>query len=253
MLLKTINEKVMVPNEIAEVSNIKGFIDTFLTAEGLEELLSKILEKKNIDLGIEINGLFKDIVAKTCKITEVETKRVYTATEKGGKYYVTGVVANRADTLIQIISETLLGGTTLQTILTSVAPTLDLSEGSTVKTILDAVTGDNRYVIFKVLLTYFNNYDVNAMVLEYLSFDKVEYAYETFMDGSTLTQRKLRRSIRKLDKSLLTIIPELMPILEENETFKPAASGAGPPFLLCRLHKSEPRSISIRPWSPPRE
>ena len=220
MLLKTINEKVMVPNEIPEVTDIKGFIDTFLTAGGLETLISKILAKNSLDLGIEINGLFKDIVAKTCKITDVETKRVFTATEKNGKNYVTGVVANRADTLIQIISETLLGGKTLETILKSVAPDLDLSEGSTVKTILDAVTGENRYVILRVLLTYFNNYDVNTMVLEYLSFDKVEYAYDTFMDGSLLTQRKLRRSIKKLDKSLLTLIPQLAPMLEENATFK---------------------------------
>ena len=164
----------------------------------------------------QLEGIFAWIISKTCTIEDVDTVRYFDATVKSGSRQVKGVVANRADTLVQIISETLLGGDMLTSLLNSFGVKLD----DTVKTILEAVTGENRYVIFVVLLKYFNEYDVETMVMDYLSFEKVEYAYETYVDGTKLTQRKLRRAIKKLDGSILTIVPELIPLLEENETIK---------------------------------
>ena len=177
------------------------------------------LNKTPIVLGLdkdntngEIIGIFKWILEKTCKIEKVDTIRTYGA--EHGKVW--GVKANRADTLVQIISETILGGDMLTSLLAAFGVQID----GTVQTILDAVTGENRYVIFVVLLKYFNEYDVETMIMDYLSFEKVEYAYETYVEGTKLTQRKLRRAIKKLDGSILTVLPELMPMLEEVEFIK---------------------------------
>ncbi|MBQ1996716.1 MAG: hypothetical protein II237_11060, partial [Clostridia bacterium] len=162
----------------------------------------------------QILGIFRWILEKTSKIEKVDTIRKYGAVN--GKVW--GVDANRADTLVQIISETLLGGDMLTTLLGSFG--VKITEGDILDTILKALTGENRYQLFVVLLTYFNEYDVETMLMDYLSFEKVEYAYETYVEGTKLTQRKLRRAIKKLDGSILTVVPELIPMLEEVEFIK---------------------------------
>ena len=181
MILDIVNEKVMTPNDIAPVDSVYGLINSFLTAEGLEALLKKIIDKKNTetggdleaDLGFQINGLFKMIIEKCCVVTDVKTVRYFGATETTGGRTVKGVQTNAADTIMQIIADTILGGDMIKSLLT----TFGVQVNDTVTTILDAITGENKDVIIKVLLNYFFNYDVETMLLEYLSFDKIEYAY----------------------------------------------------------------------------
>lgn len=207
LVLDLINEKVMDAAGLAHVEDIYGFIDAFLTAEGLEAIIKGAIEKsgKDIDLGFNIDGIFKMIVEKCCKISDVETVRFFGAdVQTSGKRTVKGVTANRADTLIQIVAETILSGDLIKNLLGAFGVALD----DTISTIIDAVTGENRYVILKVLLKYFNEYDVEEMVLEYLSFEKVNYDYSTYVDGTWLTQRKLRRALRKLDGSILSAVPD---------------------------------------------
>ena len=181
-----------------------------------KEIMTFGLDKDNNDVvdDKQIIGIFRWILEKTCTIEKVDTIRVFGA--ENGKVW--GINANRADTLVQIISETLLGGDMLTTLLGSFG--VVIKEGDIIDTILKALTGENRYQLFVVLLTYFNNYDVETMLMDYLSFEKVEYAYETYIEGTKLTQRKLRRAIKKLDGSILTVVPELIPMLEEVELIK---------------------------------
>ena len=109
-----------------------------------------------------------------------------------------GVLANRADTLVRVIGDVLLGG--------DLIPSLIGPQDGIVKTIIDNITGENRYNVLKVLLAYFNDYTVKPMPLEYMSFEKIDYPYETYTDSTTLTSRKLRRAIREHHGDATTIV-----------------------------------------------
>lgn len=229
LVVGLINGNETMANLIGEVKDIYDLIDKFLSVEGLENILAKLMdgikneagEKVEIDLGFPINGVFKMIIEKCCTITDVETARHFGATAgKGGVRTVKGIKIDRANTLIGIISEIVLGGDLLKNLLGALGVTVDDTVGS----ILDAVTGENKYVIFQILLKYFNEYDVETMILEYLSFEKIDYIYSEYLDGTVLSQRKIRRAIKKLDASINSAIPGLIPMLadliKDNETFE---------------------------------
>ncbi|MCM1543970.1 MAG: hypothetical protein NC110_01610, partial [Ruminococcus sp.] len=222
LITNLINEKVMQPLGMNNVNNLYELINAFVTADGLESLIEKAIVKaeteKNItiDLGFEIKGLFEMIIAKCCTIGDVKTVRYFGAEEhSNGTRTVKGVTANRADTIIQIICETILGGDLVKNLLN----TFGVNTEGTIDTIISAITGENRYVLIKVLLKYFNEYDVETMLLEYLSFDKIDYIYTNYIDGTNFSQRRLRRAIKKFDGSILNAVPGLIPLLEENATF----------------------------------
>ena len=86
---------------------------------------------------------------------------------------------------------------------------------ATVVSIIDGISGaENKYCVLEVLVNYFNHYDVENDLLEYLSFEEKSYDYDTYSVDSNLTARKVRRAIKKLDKALLALIPDLLPLLE---------------------------------------
>ena len=251
---ETIGELV----DTTEWEDLYDIIAGFTSKEALEGMLYKLLAK-NIVLKdadgkpIEVNGktqpdtekitqiyttigaradgtgLFAALLGKIGTVDYLATARCCEAMgakptgEEKDTYYHTdykyvGIKANRADTIMALLGDLLLGGET--SLLEVILDIAGVKVEGTVAEILDKVTGENRYVIIQVLLAYFFHYEVESLNMEYLSFDKVDYEYEDFKTDTKLTQRKLRRSIKKLDGTILTLVPELMPLLEENETFK---------------------------------
>ena len=231
------------------VEDFYDLTELIVSCTGIENIIATLLEDNNItNIGtyeIVIDGetitkeitpesLFESILELTCRIVDVETVRLFGSTDEEGRFpnlprTVKGVLANRADTLVRVIGDVLLGGDLVPSIIENA--TGNPLEGI-LKTIIGNITGDNRYNVLKVLLAYFNDYTVKPMALEYLSFDKIDYPYETYTDSTTLTSRKLRRAIRKLDKTLTTLVPELLQIisetLDEDNTFK---------ILIDRIYK----------------
>ena len=166
-----------------------------------------------------IDDIFTKIVNNTAIVTDVETAREFGAIN--GK--VQGVQLENATILVGLISEMILDTNGLIfNILDLAGLDLEDEKNATVKTIIEKITGDNKYVVLEVLLNYFNHYDVEADAIEFLSFKAKSYDYDTYTDGSTLTARKVRRAIKKLDKALLALIPDLLPLLENVEFLKGA-------------------------------
>lgn len=116
----------------------------------------------------------------------------------------------------------MLKAVSLEDILDLAGVDLEDEANATIKTVIDGITGANRYTILQVLLNYFNHYEVEGKLIEYLSFDEHTFDYETYTTDSTLTARKVRRAIKKLDQAILAIIPDLLPMLEEVEFLKGA-------------------------------
>ena len=199
---------------------VEEIVTALLTEEGLINLIKGLVKDKDLSF---LDGIFSRIVAETVAIGNVETARYFGATTIGDKRYVKGVSAERANTIVKIISEIVLADDGLIfDILEVVGVDLADEKNATIKTVIDGITGDNRYCILQVLLNYFNHYDVENIALEYLSFEKLDYSYETYSVDSNLTARKVRRAIKKLDQAILAVIPDLLPMLEEVELLKGA-------------------------------
>ncbi len=210
MLFDLIRKNETIAKMVEGADDIYGLIEAFTNVDKLEKTFDDLIAGTDINLGFEFDGIFKTLIEQCCTISDVKTVRHFGATQKGAARYVKGVSSDRADTIIGIISDFILKGDMIKSLLNQ----LGVKTEGTIDTILDAVTGENRYVIFEILLKYFNEYDVETMVLEYLSFDKIDYIYSDYLDGM-LSQRKLRRAIRKLDASLNSAIPGLIPMLSD--------------------------------------
>ncbi len=87
------------------VTDVKGIVDALLTEDGLISLINGLVKDKDLSF---LEGIFTEITAKTAAIGNVETARFFGAQASGGKRYVKGVTSNRANTLVQVISELVL-------------------------------------------------------------------------------------------------------------------------------------------------
>ncbi len=203
-----------------EGDTVEALISGLLTAEGLENLIMSLVKDEatgETKLPF-LEGFFADLVSRTCAITDVKTMRYFGAIG-GDQRTVKGVKATRANTLVQLISEMVLAENGLIFDILDLAKA-DWATDETIKTVIEGITGENRYCILEVLLNYFNHYDVEGSIIDYLSFDAKTYDYETYAVDTTLTARKVRRAIKKLDKAILALIPDILPMLEEVDLLK---------------------------------
>ncbi|MBO7319388.1 MAG: hypothetical protein J6V06_05135, partial [Clostridia bacterium] len=218
---------------LENATSVSDIINALLTEAGLIGLINGLVNKDKastdegyIDFSFLNFGteeapvyIFTEIVNNTAEIGDVDTKREFGALR--GK--VKGVQTSNADILVGLISHMILADATIvdgaykyeDGLLKTIFDIFNIELNDTVQTIIDGITGENCYNVLEVLLNYFNHYDVENDLLEYLSFEDKSFDYETYSVDSNLTARKVRRAIKKLDKAILALIPDLLPMLEE--------------------------------------
>ena len=204
--------------EDATVTKVTDITGAILTEAGLIALIDGLVNKDKtaedegyIDFAF-LDGIFTEIVNNTAVVGDVDTVREFGAVN--GK--VEGVQLENATVLVGLISDMILAeGGLIFEILDLAGLDLEAEENATVAGIIEDITGDNRYKVLEVLLNYFNHYEVENDAIEFLEFKGESYDYDSYTDGSTLTSRKVRRAIKKLDQAILAVIPDLLPMLEE--------------------------------------
>jgi len=240
-------------DRIAATKTIEDLFGLFLTAEGLETIIYSLVDNTTIDdEEVEItlpDNLFKTLVEKTAVVTDVRTFRFFGAEFEDGSdahdayqtWYETykaadddakeglittfgqdsddavrlieGVQVDFAATVVYILGDLLFGGEG-EGILLPILDGFGVMDDPTVAGIIEGITGDNKYVVLQVLVNYFMHYDVESQVVEYLSFAKVDYDYNSLADTWLGGKRKIRKSLNKLDKGISTLVPTILQMLD---------------------------------------
>lgn len=216
-----INEHTLEPVGLELADDLYDLIDILLTEQGLETVVAYWLESvgeeigQDIYLGFDIDGMFELVLESCGNVVEVSTSREYGSYQaKDGSNAVLGFESSSADFIIGVVCDILLNDYFINQIMAIYFTEVD----ETIQTLIDAVTGENRYAIVSILLLYFNEYEVSTLDFEQLSFDKIDYTYSESFFGAFLTQYKLKRSLLKVDQVALSLAPDLIDMFSESET-----------------------------------